>query len=67
MKIDEASINQNAVRLIKDLVGTSYDMIMPNDSGNYEFAEERGYMLMTLGEIQGVLDMAQAMKEALKA
>ena len=67
MKLDEASIDHNAVRLIKDLVGTSYDMIMPNDSGNYQNTEERGYMLMTLGEIQGVLDMAQAMKEVLKA
>jgi len=66
MKITEESINHNAIRLIKELVGSSYDMIMPN-SGNYQNTEERGYMLMTLGEIQGVLDMAQAMKEVLKA
>ena len=66
MKIDEASINDKAIKLIKELVGSSYDMIMPN-SENYQNTEERGYMLMTLGEIQGVLDMAQAMKEVLKA
>lgn len=67
MKIDEASINDNAVKLIKDLVGTSYDMIMANGETDYQFAEERAYMMMTFGEIQGVLDMAQAMKEVLKA
>ena len=67
MKITIEDVNHNAVRLIKDLVGTAYDIIMPNDSGNYQNTEERGFMLMTLGEIQGVLNMAQAMKEVLKA
>lgn len=67
MKIDEASINHNAVRLIKDLVGSSYDMIMANGEADYQFAEERAYMMMTIGEVQGIIDMAQAMKEVLKA
>ena len=67
MKIDEASINHNAVKLIKDLVGTSYDMIMANSETDYRFAEERAYMMMTLGEVQGIINMAEAMKEVLKA
>jgi hypothetical protein len=61
MKIDEESINHNAVRMIKDLVESRYDMIMEAT------AEERGYLLMTLGEIAGIIEMANAMKEVLKA
>jgi hypothetical protein len=60
MKIDEESINHNAVRMIKDLVESRYDMIMDAT------AEERGYLLMTLGEIAGIIEMANAMKEVLK-
>ncbi len=66
MKITEESINHNAIRLIKELVGSSYDMIMPY-SENYQNTEERGFMLMTLGEINGIINMADAMKEVLKA
>ena len=29
--------------------------------------KERGYLLMTLGEIAGIIEMADAMKEVLKA
>ena len=65
MKITEESINHNAIRLIKELVGTSYDMIMPN-SENYQNTEERGFMLMTLGEINGIINLADALKEVLK-
>ena len=61
MKIDTESINHNAVRLIKDLVENRYDMIMEAT------AEERGYLLMTIGEIAGIIEMADAMKEVLKA
>lgn len=61
MKIDTESINHNAVRIIKDLVESRYDMIMEAT------AEERGYFLMTLGEIAGIIEMADAMKEVLKA
>jgi len=61
MKIDEECINHNAVRIIKDLVESRYDMIMDAT------AEERGYLLMTLGEIAGIIEMADAMKEVLKA
>ena len=61
MKIDESCINHNAVRLIDALVEGRYEMI---DGDNPEV--ERGYMLMTLGEIAGVIQMAEAMKEVLK-
>lgn len=61
MRICEECINHNAVRLIKDLVENRYDMIMEAT------AEERGYLLMTIGEIAGIIEMADAMKEVLKA
>ena len=61
MRINEENINHNAVRIIKDLVESRYDMIMEAT------AEERGYLLMTIGEIAGIIEMADAMKEVLKA
>lgn len=61
MKINEDCINHNAVRMIKELVDSRYVML---DDGS---AKERGYMLMTLGEIAGIIEMAEAMKEVLKA
>ena len=61
MRINEECINHNAVNLIKDLVENRYGMIMEAT------AEERGYLLMTLGEIAGIIEMADAMKEMLKA
>ena len=61
MRINGENINYNAVRLIKDLVDSRYDMIMEAT------AEERGYLIMTLGEIAGIIEMAEAMKEVLKA
>lgn len=61
MKIDEGCIEHNAVKLIHDLIETRYDLIMGDNP-----ADERGYMLMTLGEIGGVVEMAEALKEVLK-
>lgn len=61
MKIDEGCINHNSVRIIKDLVENRYDMITEST------AEERDYFLMTIGEIAGIIEMAEAMKEVLKA
>ena len=61
MKINEDCINHNAVRMIKELTESRYDMIMEAT------ADERGYLLMTLGEIAGIIEMAEAMKEVLKA
>ena len=62
MKIDEECINHNAVRMIKDLVESRYELI-EEDKQN----QERGYLLMTIGEIAGIIEMADAMKEVLKA
>lgn len=61
MKITEDAINHNAVRIIDDLTSSCYDMISENKPN-----EERDYLLMTLGEIQGVCDLARALKEVLK-
>ena len=60
MKLNEECINHNAVRIIKDLVENRYDMITDAT------AEERGFLLMTLGEIAGIIEMADAIKEVLK-
>lgn len=62
MKIDEECINHNAVRMIKDLLESRYELI-EEDKQN----QERGYLLMTIGEIAGIIEMADAMKEVLKA
>ena len=61
MRINEENINYNAVRMIKELVECRYELIKDAT------AEERGYLLMTLGEIGGIIEMANAMKEVLKA
>lgn len=62
MKITEDSIDYNTVRLIRDLIDTRYELI-----DNDKPAQERGYTLMTLGEIAGVIEMAEAIKEVLRA
>ena len=62
MKIGYESINHNAVRLIKDLLESRYDLIEVDKQN-----QERGYLLMTLGEVAGIIEMADAMKEVLKA
>lgn len=62
MKITEDSIDYNTVRLIRDLIDTRYELI-----DNDKPAQERGYTLMTLGEIAGVIEMAEAVKEVLRA
>ena len=62
MKIDESCIDHNTVRLIRDLIDTRYELI-----DNDKPAQERGYTLMTLGEIAGVIEMAEAIKEVLRA
>lgn len=61
MKIDESCVNHNAVKLIDDLLESRYELI---DGKNPEV--ERGFVLMTLGEIAGVIQMVEAMKEVLK-
>lgn len=61
MKIDEECINHNAVRMIKDLLESRYELIEEDKQ-----SLERGYLLMTLGEIAGIIEMADVMKEVLK-
>lgn len=61
MKVDKETIDYNTVRLIAEAMGTRYDMIMPKSDAY----AERGYMLMTLGEISGIIQMGEALKEVL--
>lgn len=58
MKIDESTINHNAVRLIDDIVTDFVDdnVIECNDD----------YKTIAIGYIKGVCDMANAMKKVLK-
>ena len=58
MKIDEASINHNACRLIDELTAGIYDISEKDDEHS---------RALILGNIRGVIEMANAMKEVLKA
>ena len=58
MKIDEACINHNAVKLISEIVGIPYEYGDQDETADH-------FRLMTLGAVRGVLDMAKAMKEVL--
>lgn len=60
MKIDEASINHNAVKLITNAVDTVLN-IDPDDDRRKEES------VIQLSYIAGVADMARVMKEVLKA
>jgi hypothetical protein len=65
MRITEGCINHNAVRIIGELAENSYDFC---SAKNAEAERENAmYMAMTLGNIMGVLEMAQAMKDVLKS
>ena len=59
MKIDEACINHNALRLINEIVGSPYEYGDQDETADH-------FRLMTLGAVRGVLDMTEAMKEVLK-
>lgn len=59
MKIDEACINHNALRLINKIVGIPYEYGDQDESADH-------CRLMTLGEVSGVLEMAEAMKKVLE-
>lgn len=61
MKICYENINHNAVRMIKELLECRYEVI---EDGN---AKERGFLFMTMGEIAGIVEFAECMKEVLKA
>lgn len=58
MKIDEANINHNAVRLIDEIVTDFVDDNLVECDSNYKE--------ITIGYIKGICDMADAMKKALK-
>ena len=59
MRITTDNIDYNTVRIIKELTECLYDGIGGED--------DRAWALMTLGKIRGVIEMADAMKEVLKA
>lgn len=64
MRITEDCINHNAVKIIDGLTENSYGFC---DAKSAEEERENAmYMAMTLGNIIGVLEMAQAMKDVLK-
>lgn len=58
MKIDESTINHNAVRLIDDIVTDFVDNNVTECNDDYK--------TITIGYIKGICDMANAMKEVLK-
>lgn len=59
MKIDEACINHNVTRMLKDVIDTPW-----------EYSEDDAGMdhirLVTLGYVKGILDFAETLKEVLK-
>lgn len=59
MKIDEACINHNALRIIDDIVGSPFEYGDQDETADH-------FRLMTLGAVRGALDMAEAMKEVLR-
>lgn len=58
MKIDEACINHNALRLINEIVESPYEYCDQDETTDH-------LRLLTLGAVRGVLDMAEAMKGVL--
>ena len=59
MKTAENYINYTALRLINGIAG------IPCEYGDQDESADH-LRLMTIGEVRGVLDMAEAMKEVLK-
>ena len=60
VKIDESCINHNAVRLIGEMVSELYELTDQDASMD-------NMRIATLGEIRGICQMADAMKEVMKA
>ena len=56
MKIDEACINHNALRLINEIVESPYEYGDQDETADH-------LRLLTLGAVRGVLDMTEAMKK----
>ena len=59
MKIDESCINHNALRLIGEMVSELYEFTDADEN------MER-MRIATLGEIRGICQMADVMKEVLR-
>ena len=64
MKIDEGCIEHNALRIISDLVDSRYEFINANNEQQNQ--SNREYMIMTLGEIGGVIALAEELKKVLR-
>ncbi len=60
MKIDESCINHNAVRLVGKMVSELYEFTDQDES-------MENMRIATLGEIRGICQMADAMKEVLRS
>lgn len=60
MKIDEECINHNVALLVGDLIGELYDFTNADEGSDH-------LRIAVLGEIRGICQMADAMKEVLKA
>jgi len=60
MKIDETCINHNVTRLTAEVLTTLYDTLNSNDQDNL-------YRIEFLGEIKGMLMLADALKEVLRS
>lgn len=62
MKIDENDINHNAVKQISELVESRYEILADsNERVNYD------YLIMTVGEIAGICELAEVLKEVLRS
>lgn len=59
MKIDEACIDHNAVKLINKIMGNPYEY-----GDQDKFTDH--LRLLTLGGVRGVIDMVEAMKKVMK-
>lgn len=59
MKIDEACINHNVVRLVDEMTSSMYEFAEQTDTDDH-------VRIATLGAIRGVCDLANALKEVLK-
>lgn len=59
MKINEACINHNVTRLTAEILTPLYETLNDNSQDNL-------YRIENLGEIKGMLMLADALKEVLK-
>lgn len=66
MKIDEGNINHNALRLINELLIDPYSWCYGGKDDQQDQREAYNCILMTIGNINGILAMAQIMKEVLR-